>query len=139
LRAEWAVGPQYAGEEEWGEEEEWYEEEVAFHPGEGRQASLLVEEGLLFHPEGEESTAREAVRLCGNVEREVSTKMEACARDVGFWGWLKKKAEKMATHYLMARKQCGQSTRGHLRAAFRNQYRFQAKHSCVRRLARRFR
>lgn len=33
-------------------EEGWYEEEAAFHPGIGKQASPLGEEGLFFRPEG---------------------------------------------------------------------------------------
>jgi RHS repeat-associated protein len=51
--AAWWAGYDEAewGEEEWGEEE-WGEEGVAFHPGEGKQASPLVEEGLIFQSEG---------------------------------------------------------------------------------------
>jgi RHS repeat-associated protein len=89
-RAEWAAGPQYGGEEEewWGEEEaEWGEEEVAFHPGEGKQASPLVEEGLLFRPEGlaGSDTGKVAVVMC--VERSQSA-AHACLRYVNVFGEL---------------------------------------------------
>jgi RHS repeat-associated protein len=66
-RAEWAAGPQYAGEEEewWGEEEEeWAEEQIAFHPGEGKQTTPLVEEGLIFQSEAAAEGSGRNVMMC---------------------------------------------------------------------------
>jgi RHS repeat-associated protein len=52
-----AAGPSYE-EEGFGEEsgEIPGEEEVSYHPGQGKQTSPLLEEGLLFHTEGEENS-----------------------------------------------------------------------------------
>jgi RHS repeat-associated protein len=87
-----AAGPQYAGgeeewgEEEWLEEEEWGEEGVAFHPGEGRQANPLVEEGLFFRAEGGSdgnAAGKHVVVLC--VERSKAAG-EPCIRYVSVLG-----------------------------------------------------
>jgi RHS repeat-associated protein len=105
--AEWAAGPQYAGEEEWGEEEEWYEEEeVAFHPGEGRQASPLVEEGLFFQPESTaegSATQKHPITVC---VAHSTAAGHPCIKYVHWWSgglkWLKKHVAKPVWHVLKA-------------------------------------
>jgi RHS repeat-associated protein len=85
------------GEEEWGEEE-WGEEEVAYHPGEGKQANPLVEEGLLFHTESEENSGadKHEVRVC--VQHSKADR-HPCIKYVSIfskaWHWVKKHAARL--------------------------------------------
>jgi RHS repeat-associated protein len=116
-RAEWAAGPQYAGEEEeewWGEEEEvWAEEQVAFHSGEGKQATPLVEEGLFFQSEAAIEGGSRGVVMCVEHSKAaghpctmpasalahmclVEHDESACTRYVSFFGNLVHGAENLA-------------------------------------------
>jgi RHS repeat-associated protein len=112
LEGSWAAWWAGYDEAEWGEEG-WYEEEeegnegVAYHPGTGGQEEAGIEEGLLYQPLGEGSSAGQsegnlhgfAVRCQQqqhDEQQNEALRTAGCIRYVGFLSWVKSHVSKWA-------------------------------------------